>query len=230
MGLLFRCTQKALKEFGLAPNRQYPVNEAAYGALDVWYVNLFRYQRRKCLIFEKGDGDWSNMTLLRASDGQEMDQFGRAVAINDSFAVVGAIGEDGGDGNPRLTSGAVYVYDLSLSWHETISPISTHSVRNGRFGHSVANSGSHVLVGAIFEHGGTDSSVISAGRAYLFDITEPIEMPTAATLQMTSADNQRHPLLFIFIGGAIAALLLISVYKRLVPNEDRRLLDKHSPF
>ena len=49
--MIFRCTQKALKEFGLPINVPYPIEEGLTQTADTWYVNLFRYARRKSLIF-----------------------------------------------------------------------------------------------------------------------------------------------------------------------------------
>src|SRR3989338_2448811 len=48
--IIFRLTSKVLKEFG----RQKPVLAEVPGnvsSMDEWYVNLFRLNRRKCLLF-----------------------------------------------------------------------------------------------------------------------------------------------------------------------------------
>lgn len=48
---LLRCTKKALIEFGLPTNETYSVSPDVAQATNTWYVNMFRYARRKCLIF-----------------------------------------------------------------------------------------------------------------------------------------------------------------------------------
>lgn len=50
MMMTIRCTAKVLKELKIASS-QVSAQPEAVGALDEWYVNLFRLNRRKCLIF-----------------------------------------------------------------------------------------------------------------------------------------------------------------------------------
>ncbi|MDH5753101.1 MAG: FG-GAP repeat protein, partial [Deltaproteobacteria bacterium] len=56
-------------------------------------------------------GDWSETSILHASDAQTDDRFGFSVAIGSDHAIVGTYLEDGGDGDPLFGTGAVYIFD-----------------------------------------------------------------------------------------------------------------------
>jgi len=47
---------------------------------------------------------------LTAWDGGEDDQFGISVSISDSFAIIGADGDD----DKNINSGAAYLFDIPL--------------------------------------------------------------------------------------------------------------------
>ena len=86
-------------------------------------------------------------------------EFGYAVAINGTFAVVGAPGEPN-DFNPNGSA-----YGFNLATHAVTLYSSSSPTGNGDFGGSVSTDGVTVLIGA---HGETSENHSSAGRAYLF--------------------------------------------------------------
>jgi hypothetical protein len=99
------------------------------------------------------------------------DWFGAAVAISGTRVVVGAYWD----------AGSAYVYDLS-SGTPTV-PVATLINPAGpeaddRFGHSVAISGTRVVVGA----GWDDTGAPSAGRAYVYDLSSGTPAVPVATL------------------------------------------------
>jgi len=61
-----------------------------------------------------GPNAWGQAKKLTAPDAASGDAFGRAVAISGKNAVVGALGEDGGVGDPINSPGAAYVFYVSL--------------------------------------------------------------------------------------------------------------------
>jgi hypothetical protein len=66
-------------------------------------------ERGQAYLFSRNEGgtdNWGEVQRLRASDGQNEDWFGAAVAIDGLYLLVGATGEDG-DGRDR---GAAYIF------------------------------------------------------------------------------------------------------------------------
>ena len=103
-----------------------------------------------------GENTWDSGTKIMAPDAQENDSFGVSVSLDGDYLVVGAHGEDGGDGDPMPDSGAAYVFrrtDLN-SW-DTGTKISAPDAQDDDwFGKSVSISGDYVIVGAFGEDGG----------------------------------------------------------------------------
>ncbi|MCA9275803.1 MAG: FG-GAP repeat protein [Phycisphaerales bacterium] len=104
-------------------------------------------------------GDLYGIRLL-PDDGSAYDDFGHSVAISGTTAVVGARGDDdNGSG-----SGSAYIFD-TLTGQLLRKLLPSDGTAGDDFGHSVAISGSTVLVGA--QGDGGDS--LPPGSAYLFD-------------------------------------------------------------
>lgn len=102
-----------------------------------------------------------NEEKIISPDAAELNQFGRAIAVDGDTAVIGAFR---GDGNVT-DSGAAYVYVLSVdSWVLQQKLMAPDGGLDDRFGRAVAISGDTVLVGAAEDDDdGTDS-----GSAYVF--------------------------------------------------------------
>eukprot|EP00729_Bicosta_minor_P004642 gene4642-7883_t len=101
-------------------------------------------------VFRSSDGGatWTEVAKLVASDAKQSANFGYAVAISGSTAVVGAHNA-GGDGGSR--SGSAYVFQTSdggATWTEVAKLVASDAAENDFFGRSVAISGSTVVVGA----------------------------------------------------------------------------------
>jgi len=91
------------------------------------------------------------------------DWFGKSVAIDGNYAIVGA---DGAHDAGETLSGEAYIFDVTtgnLLW--TLDNPNAYTSIDDRFGFSVAISGNYVIVGAYWEDdvGGTRS-----GKAYIF--------------------------------------------------------------
>jgi len=100
---------------------------------------------------------------LTASDGEEWDWFGIAVAIEDHWAIVGASADDNGNG---ISAGAAYVYRFDGSaWIEQQRLLASDGAKDDRFGGSVAISGDVALVGAADND---NQNGKDAGAAYVF--------------------------------------------------------------
>ena len=92
------------------------------------------------------------------------DQFGYSVAVSGNRVVVGARRDDA----LATDAGAVYVFDLA-SATPTVPATTLNNptaTADDFFGHSVAISGSRVVVGSPFD----DTGASAAGRAYVYDL------------------------------------------------------------
>nr|CRH07569.1 Protein of unknown function. Containing four cadherin domains and two bacterial pre-peptidase C-terminal domains [Candidatus Magnetococcus massalia] len=138
-------------------------------------------------IFQTSDGGttWTEAAKIQASDAQTDDSFGRSVAIDGNYAIVGAWGEDtGGSG-----AGAAYIFQTSdggTTWTEAAKLQASDAQAYDEFGLSVAIDGNYAIVGAY----GEDTGGSSAGAAYLFSLPTTNQTPTDISLSNSSiAEN-----------------------------------------
>ncbi|UCD75008.1 MAG: hypothetical protein JSV91_14620 [Phycisphaerales bacterium] len=109
-------------------------------------------------------GDWCSTDTgkVLASDGAELDWFGRSLAIEGSVAIVGAPRDDNDQG-PE--AGAAYVLrNNGTVWEEEKKLLSFERDADDEFGWSVDISGDAVLVGAFMD----DTNGPLSGSAYVF--------------------------------------------------------------
>ncbi len=120
-----------------------------------------------------GADNWGEVAKLTASDAQAGDQFGSSAAIAADTAIVGALSEDGGVGDPTSGSGAAYVFGRDQggpdNWGEVARLASSDAQVDDQFGISATISGDTVLVGATGEDGGAGDPIVAAGAAYLYE-------------------------------------------------------------
>ena len=120
------------------------------------------------------------------------DFFGRSVAISGTLVVVGAFSDDTG----AISAGSAYVYDLT-SGTPTV-PLATLNnpspAVNDQFGHSVAISGTRVVVGAYWDNTGAND----AGSAYVYDLSSGTPTVPVATL------NNPSPVDSDYFGDSVA--------------------------
>ncbi len=112
-------------------------------------------------IFEKIDGEWTQVLKLTPSDGAAIDQFGVSVAINGNTAVVGAEYDD----DNGTDSGSAYVFEKADGiWTEVAKLAASDGTAGDHFGWSVAISGDTIVTGANWE----DDNGPDSGAAYVF--------------------------------------------------------------
>ena len=108
-----------------------------------------------------GDGAWTRVGSLTASDSAPGDRFGAALALEDGRVLVGAPGWSSRDGGTVERAGRVYEFALQGgSWRETARH-QTVLEAEGAFGASLALLGNVAVVGAPGAAGGN-------GAAWLF--------------------------------------------------------------
>jgi hypothetical protein len=126
-------------------------------------------------IFQRMQGgadEWGEVKILHASDAQAGDQFGVRVALSGDYLFATAYGEDGGAGNPHPDAGAAYVFQRSQggadAWGEVQILNASDAQTGDQFGNSIAISGEVLVVGAVWEDGGTGNPHPDSGAAYVF--------------------------------------------------------------
>ena len=97
-----------------------------------------------------------------APDGASSDYFGRSVALDGDYALIGSYGDD----DNGVNSGSAYLFDSSTGdfLQKFIAPDGASS---DYFGRSVAIYGNQALIGSV----GDDDNGSLSGSAYLFDLT-----------------------------------------------------------
>ncbi len=118
-------------------------------------------------VFAKPLAGWTSMTQtakIKPSDGGANDFFGYSVNVSADTVVVGAYGSD----NVVTEAGAAYIFvKPEAGWTSMIqtAKISTSDTVNyGRFGCSVAFSGSNILIGAL----NNSDTELNSGAVYCF--------------------------------------------------------------
>ena len=125
-------------------------------------------------VFTRSGSTWTQQAKLASSDLQANDRFGWSVLISSdgSYAIVGALNEGGGSGDPIANAGAAYVFERDGStWTEIGKLTASDPQASDFFGYSVAMSsdGSYAIVGARGEDGGVGDPLSTAGAAYIYE-------------------------------------------------------------
>ena len=135
-------------------------------------------------VFTRSGVTWSQQAYLKASNIGQLDEFGWSVALHGDTLVVGAHKEDGSAtgvnglaNDSAADAGAAYVFVRSGEiWSQQAYLKASNTEAGDKFGHSVAISGSTIVVGVELEDssatgvGGSDgnNSEVDSGAAYVF--------------------------------------------------------------
>jgi len=113
-------------------------------------------------VFQRDVTNWSGQAKLTAGDGAAEDRLGESVSLSDTYALLGAPGDDdNGSG-----SGAAYVFKRDVAdWNEEAKLTADDGAAEDLLGASVALSGAYALAGAP----GDDDHGSGSGAAYLFE-------------------------------------------------------------
>jgi hypothetical protein len=114
-------------------------------------------------VFELDD-DWIQADVLTPDDGEANDQFGRSIAMDGAWAVIGSpLDDDLGTG-----SGSAYLFErVGDDWLQRDKVTASDGSEDDDFGRDVAISGDRIVVGAPFA--GPAGPVSGGGAAYLFE-------------------------------------------------------------
>jgi len=131
-------------------------------------------------IFKRDSGaeTWDQKAYLMAQSPSQSDYFGRSVAMDGDYVIIGAPWEDSNDitdqtinqtvGEDGYNSGAAYIFKKNSgaeTWSQQAFLKADTPSETDYFGHSVSMSGDYVIVGA---YGDGGSSADKYGAAYIF--------------------------------------------------------------
>jgi hypothetical protein len=120
-----------------------------------------------------GSDNWGELKKLTASDGAIHDQYGAAVTVDGTTAIVGAFNQ-GNSGLPGVFdgTGAAYVYYKDSggadNWGEVKKITAATPEGESRFGRSLSLHGDSVVIGAPNEN----TSASDSGSVFVFDRNE----------------------------------------------------------
>ena len=116
-------------------------------------------------IYELISGDWERVRTLGPSLITQDAYFGRSVAINDSYAIVGAPAHSGpGDNNGRC----FFSTNNNGNWSSASAIISPYTGADNYFGCDVDIDGEYLIIGASWE----DGVGIDSGAAFIYANSE----------------------------------------------------------
>ncbi|MBN2442542.1 MAG: hypothetical protein JXJ04_14405 [Spirochaetales bacterium] len=114
---------------------------------------------------------WDSGVKIGATDPQDSDSFGYSVSIDSDYAIIGAIFEDGGPGDPLSNAGAAYIFHRTAlnTWDSGVKIAATDPQDDDFFGFSIGISGDYTIVGANQEDSGPGDPLANAGAVYIFE-------------------------------------------------------------
>ncbi|MTE26690.1 LamG-like jellyroll fold domain-containing protein [Winogradskyella ouciana] len=116
-------------------------------------------------IFLRSGTSWSEQAKLTASDADTQDNFGRSVAIDGIYAIVGSYLDDDELDINNTNSGSAYTFVRSgTNWSEQDKLIPSNPETDAYFGWSVDIDCNYAIVGARLDGGVTES-----GSTYLYE-------------------------------------------------------------
>ena len=91
-------------------------------------------------------GEWAEVRKLTGDAPESDDEFGQALSVSGTTALVGAHGDD----DRGVQGGAAYLFqrDEAHDWQETAKLVAPDGTENNRFGFAVSIDGDTALIGS----------------------------------------------------------------------------------
>jgi len=127
------------------------------------------------IFLRDSSGSWNQIQKIVSADREAGDQFGRPVAIDGDYAIIGAYweDEDAAGGNTLATAGSAYIFekDSNGTWLQVQKIVAPDRAVGDRFAESVAISGNYAIAGTYHEQEDTSgsNSMVNAGSCYIFE-------------------------------------------------------------
>ncbi|KAJ5072535.1 hypothetical protein M0811_01550 [Anaeramoeba ignava] len=130
-------------------------------------------------LFYNNSGSWVQHSKLFASDGSGYDRFAWSVAIDNSYAVVGAFYHE--------NHGAAYVFqNQNNNWNQIQILTANDAFDLDYFGRSVKIHNNFIVVGA---DGRTDNGITDSGAAYVFQNSNGNWIQSAKVVASDAKEN-----------------------------------------
>jgi len=120
---------------------------------------------------------------LTASDGATSDEFGKSVAIDGNYAIVGAWLDNEG----ATDGGTAYIFNIQTG-EQLWKLKADYPTSYDYFGHSVAISGNYAIVGVR----GDDDNANASGSAYIFDVRTGMQIKKITASDGATSDEFGH--------------------------------------
>jgi uncharacterized membrane protein (UPF0136 family) len=141
---------------------QFGISVALRGSTALIGAYGVNFYRGAAYVFNETGGIWTEAQKLTASDASMNADFGVAVALNETTALLGAYGDN-------MYQGSVYVFTNAAStWSQTQKLTASDGAANDHLGISVAFDGDTAFAGA---EGATVGDNSHQGAAYVFTAT-----------------------------------------------------------
>lgn len=140
-----------------------------------WWDEETGVRSGSAYIFENsGEGDWTMVAKLIASDGMPEATYGRTVAIQGDLAVVGAPLHSGGGS----AAGSAYLYGLDSkgAWSEIAKIVPGDLAAGDRFGLALDMDGTTVVIGSSWAD-------LERGKVYVLEVASDGSWTETAMLQ-----------------------------------------------
>jgi FG-GAP repeat protein len=123
-------------------------------------------------VFNNDEGVWTQKAEVKATDGQDFDNFGTFVAIDGQNLLVGASSHTP-PSTGAFNAGAAYVFKLTGDgWWQQVAELSaSDGISGGSYGLGVAIQNNTLLVGAFGQHPPVEG--YPGGEAYLYNLHPP---------------------------------------------------------
>ena len=180
------------------------------------------------VLVRDDEESWTQQAYIKASNPDEFDYFGGAVAIDGDTLVVGARLEDsnatgiGGDQSNNSASGAgaayVFVRDAQGEWTQQAYLKASNTDPGDNFGRSVALSGDTIAIGASTESSAasgvngdqSDNSLEWAGAVYVFERDASQTWSQTAYLKASNPDTRDY---FGYSIGLFGPALIVGAWE-----------------
>lgn len=132
-----------------------------YAFVGAYHENELGYRSGAVYVFVRIGNQWVEQQKLTNWDSKALTIFGISISVNDSLALIGAVGES----TNGSSAGAVYVYRLDDNlWKPQTKLLASDGKTNDHFGNAVHFNGKNAIIGAYAD----DEAGQAAGSAYVF--------------------------------------------------------------
>lgn len=160
-------------------------------------------------MFQNGsNSQWSVALYTTPNDASAGDQFGNAVAIQDSTLVVAAPYQTGPNNSTEQGSGYLYVFQ-SGGWNLVAKLYASDGAPFDLFGTSISISGNYVAVGVQYHTVGIKPD---QGTVYVYNIsnyTQPVSGTTTGSSSSHQTKSSNTALIIGLVVGLVGAFLII---------------------